>query len=138
MKTNELKKILKPLIKQCIKEVIFEEGVLSSIISEVATGLTSQMPIVETQQQELVPKRDLSEERAKKTQETKSKLYESIGKDAYNGVNVFENTEPLSRAGSVSESTTPASPLSNYAPQDAGINIEGLLSVAGNNWKKLL
>jgi len=32
MKQSELKKALKPLIKQCIKEVIFEEGALSTII----------------------------------------------------------------------------------------------------------
>ena len=31
MNKNELKKILKPLIKQCIKEVIFEDGTLSTI-----------------------------------------------------------------------------------------------------------
>ena len=35
MKKSELKNI----IKECVKEVIFEEGVLSGIISEVATGL---------------------------------------------------------------------------------------------------
>ncbi len=38
MKKNELKKILKPLIKECVKEVIFEEGALSTIISEVMKG----------------------------------------------------------------------------------------------------
>lgn len=138
MKTNELKRILKPLIKQCIKEVIFEEGVLSGIISEVATGLTSQMPIVESRHQQEEAIEAKNAERTKRAQETKSKLYEAIGKDAYNGVNVFENTEPLSKGGSVSESAAPSSPLSNYAPQDPGVNIEGLLSVAGNNWKKLL
>ena len=42
MKTSEFKKILKPLIKQTIKEVLFEEGVLSNIVSEVAVGLSNQ------------------------------------------------------------------------------------------------
>ena len=41
LNSNELKKMLKPLIKQCIKEVLFEEdGALSHIISEVAVGLS--------------------------------------------------------------------------------------------------
>ena len=31
---KKLKKFLKPLIRECIKEAIFEEGVLSSIIRE--------------------------------------------------------------------------------------------------------
>ena len=39
MKKAELKKLLKPMIMECIKEVIFEEGVLSNIVSEVAHGL---------------------------------------------------------------------------------------------------
>ena len=48
MNKNELKKILKPLIKECIKEVIFEEdGALSHIIKEVAGGLSGKQQISE-------------------------------------------------------------------------------------------
>ena len=50
MNKTELKKILRPLIKECIKEVIFEEGALSTIISEVVKG-TSQTLV-----QESIPK----------------------------------------------------------------------------------
>ena len=50
MNREELKKTLRPLIKECIKEVIFEEGVLSGIISEVVKGTGGQR-IVETQTQ---------------------------------------------------------------------------------------
>ena len=39
MKTSEFQKIIKPLVKQCIKEVMFEEGILSTIVSEVVQGL---------------------------------------------------------------------------------------------------
>ena len=48
MKKSELRQVLKPLIKECIKEVIFEEGVLSNLIKEVAVGIGSQQTIVET------------------------------------------------------------------------------------------
>ena len=48
MNKNELKQVLKPLIKECIREVIFEEGTLSTIISEVVQGVGQ--PIVETKQ----------------------------------------------------------------------------------------
>ena len=48
MKTNELKKVLKPLIKQCIKEVIFEDGVLSGIIGEVVKGVNTA-PVIKEQ-----------------------------------------------------------------------------------------
>ena len=48
MNKDQLKKTLRPMIKECIKEVIFEEGILSSIISEVVKG-TAQ-PLVESRQ----------------------------------------------------------------------------------------
>ena len=48
MKTSEFKKILKPLIKQTVKEVLFEEGVLSNIVSEVALGLSNQRLVTES------------------------------------------------------------------------------------------
>ena len=47
MKKDELKNILRPLIKECIKEIIFEEGTLSAIISEVVRGTSQTQPIVE-------------------------------------------------------------------------------------------
>jgi hypothetical protein len=134
MKNDDLKKILKPLIKQCIKEVIFEEGVLSGIISEVVGGLTSEQPIVETKQTKVTTNKSASD----KIRKRKKKLLESVSKEAYNGVDVFENTEPLSKAGSVNESSAPSSPLSTYAPGDPGVNIDGLFSVAGKNWAKLI
>lgn len=137
MKNQELKKILKPLIKQCIKEVIFEEGVLSGIISEVVGGLKAQ-PIVENKQENYFSGPDRAAEKRERLMETKKKLSEAIAKDAYNGVNVFENTEPLSSGGKVGAAAAPSSPLSGYAPNDAGINIDGLFSVAGKNWSKLI
>ena len=60
MKKSELRQVLKPLIKECIKEVIFEEGILSNIVSEVAQGLGGQT-IVETQQP-APPQRNYEEE----------------------------------------------------------------------------
>ena len=45
MKKSELKNI----IKECVKEVIFEEGVLSGIITEVAQGLQGVTVVQERQ-----------------------------------------------------------------------------------------
>ena len=84
MKKQELQKILKPLIKECIKEVIFEEGVLSNLIKEVAVGIGSQQTIVETRVEE--PTQDFSrqaaqlqEEQRLALEERKRKIEESIG-----------------------------------------------------------
>ena len=48
MKRDELKKILKPLIKECIKEVIFEEGVLSTLVSEAVIGVSQTSQLLES------------------------------------------------------------------------------------------
>ena len=135
MKKSELKQVLKPLIKQCIKEVIFEEGILSGIITEVVGGLTHQ-----TQDNQIVESKASPEPftRSSHKEETRKRLAEAISKDAYNGVNIFENIEPLSTKGSPSKSPSASSPLSTYAPNDPGVNIDGILSVAKNNWAKLL
>ena len=45
MKKSELKNI----IKECVKEVLFEEGVLSNLVAEVAFGITkAQGTLVES------------------------------------------------------------------------------------------
>ena len=46
MKRSELK----AMIKECVKEALFEEGVLSEIIAEVAFGLTKAQNVMLEQQ----------------------------------------------------------------------------------------
>ena len=90
MKKQELKKILKPLIKECIKEVIFEDGTLSSIISEVVKGVGE--PLVETKQRfptKKQPQYETDEQAKIRLNEQRKKMMDTIGKDAYNGVNLF-------------------------------------------------
>ena len=79
MKKSELRQVLKPLIKECIKEVIFEEG-LSNIVSEVAQGLGGQT-IVETQQV-AVPSETMKKKIGlqKKLQETRKRMLDAIGR----------------------------------------------------------
>ena len=47
MKKSELKKLIKPLVKECINEVLLEEGLLSNIVSEVAKGMQGQTIVSE-------------------------------------------------------------------------------------------
>jgi len=144
MKNEELKKVLKPLIKQCVKEVIFEEGVLSSLISEVVQGLGAAQ-LVESKKVEPAKTKNLQESRAaakrKQLQENRTKMLDAIGKSGmseFGGVDVFAGTEPLSSAGNPGASTTPSSPLANFSADDPGVNIDGIMSLAGANWKKLI
>ena len=49
MKKSDLKQLIKPLVKECIHEVLIEEGLLSNVVSEVAKGMQGNL-VVETQQ----------------------------------------------------------------------------------------
>tara|TARA_R110002110_G_scaffold342550_1_gene552602 strand:- start:148 stop:528 length:381 start_codon:yes stop_codon:yes gene_type:complete len=126
MKANELKKVLKPLIKQCIKEVIFEEGVLSGIISEVVKGV-DVAPVIREQKQAPKPKPTNGVVK-KKLQEQRKKMMDAIGKDSYNGVNLFEGVEPTRESNQ-------QSPLANISPGDAGVDISQLFN---SNWSKMI
>ena len=126
MKKAELKKLLKPMIKECIKEVIFEEGVLSGIISEVVKGVDAA-PVIREQKQVSRPKPDNGLAK-KKLQEQRKKMMDAIGKDSYNGVNIFEGVEP-------ERESNPHSALANISPGDAGVDISQLFN---SNWSKMI
>ena len=126
MKTNELKKVLKPLIKQCIKEVIFEEGVLSGIISEVVKGVDTA-PVIREQKQVSKPK-PTNGLAKKQLEQQRKKMLDAIGKDSFNGINVFEGVEPV-------RESSQQSPLANISPGDAGVDISQLFN---SNWSKLI
>ena len=137
MKRSELKKLIKPLVKECVQEAILNDGLLSNIVSEVAQGLGNQF-LVEHKEQ-VVPENSNEnsvrvqqlEERKKETQQ---RLLDEIGKDAYNGVNLFEGTTPIRDNGQPS-ATSQASPMFGQDPGDPGVDISGIVSLAGKNWK---
>ena len=129
MKKSDLKKIIKPLVKECIHEVLLEEGLLSNVVSEVAKGLNTAPVIREQIEQKQPPKqnhRDYSNDRRK--------LMDAINKDAYNGVNLFEGTDALSSY----ESTTPkAGSVDLGSPEDSGVDISSLMGGASKIWQAM-
>ena len=146
MNNQDLKKILRPLIKECIREVVFEEGLLSGIVSEVLVGVqnATTRPIIETEAQSVpheqeqlraAHKADL--ERRRKIIESRHQMAEAIGKDAYNGVDLFEGTEPIAKAGSPNTSPSAPGALTGVDPNDSGVDI-GAFFGASKNWSKLV
>jgi len=120
MNKNELKKILKPLIKECIREALFEEkGALSHIISEVANGLTTTNNVVKEARAQPIKE---SRKRNKGLARRRKQLLDAIGKDAYGGVNVFEGVTPTPAASAASGQ----GPLSGVSPGDAGVDISNV------------
>ena len=135
------KSALKKIIKECVKEILFEEGVLSSLVAEVAVGITkAQGIVVETKQPQQntaalqEAKEEEAETRRKKLLETKRKMLDAIGNQKM--ANVFEGTEPL-REGGTPGRTSPHGPMSGRDPGDAGVDISGLFGLAGQKWNAL-
>ena len=138
MNQAELKKMLKPLIKECVQEIILKEGLLSSIVSEVAKGIGGQL-VVESKkphQAQLSRPTQTDEDRERALKEHKRKLLDAIGKDSFRGVNVFEGTTP-NIPEPISEGS-PASPLSGQDPNDPGVDISSIVAMGGKAWKQLL
>ena len=138
MKKEELLKTLKPLIKECVREVIFEDGALSNIVAEVAQGL-SRPTLVESaapvkQYDNTAEQEALMEQRTREAKQRQQQLLSAIGSEAYGGVNVFEGTAPLSKGGSVSEGPQTQGPLSDVDPNDPGVDISSILGMAGGRW----
>ena len=139
MKKQELKKLLKPLIKECIKEVILEEGILSNVVSEVVQGLGAPR-IVEAkaapvqQQSSIEDMQRAAEQKRAELNEQKNKLLSTINKDAYGGVDIFEGTTPMSNAGKPASGPTAQGPLAGVEPGDPGVDISGILGLAGGRW----
>ena len=142
MKGNQqdLKKILKPLVKQCIREVLFEEGVLSTLISEVVKGTKSVSPIVEQKQsrQQLEEQKNIaSSKKRQQLLERRKKMLDAVGRDSYNGVNVFEGTTPMRSAGSTTATANSQGALSGIDPSDPGVDISSLMG-ASHAWKRII
>jgi len=120
------------MIKECIKEVIFEEGFLSSIISEVVKGTTQ--PLVESRQPTYQQPQVDYEAKERANKERRRRMLDSIGRDAYNGVDLFEGTQPLKESRSTAPHGSKA--LDGIAPNDPGVNLSAL-GVNTAIWSKL-
>lgn len=136
MNKKDLKTLIKPLVKECIHEVLLEEGLLSNVVAEVAKGMQSAV-IVETPQPETrraPPQEDMSRKIHEQKMQHRKKLMDAIGGDAYNGVNLFEGTDPISPY-EAKEATPGSVDLGN--PRDAGVDISSLMGGASKMWKAL-
>jgi hypothetical protein len=129
MDTKEMKAMLKPLIKQCIREVLMEEG-LGKVIAEAKN---------ESVKQPLQEKKIINKPPDKTLTEARKKMLDEIGKSGYvaNKFDPFAGTTPLTEAQASNKQNT--GPLANVDPQDSGVDISGLMN--GNNkkiWNALL
>ena len=142
MKKSDLKQLIKPLVKECIHEVLLEEGLLSNVVAEVAKGMQGNL-VVETRREQpeqmfnenMQMKRKTNESR-QKLKEHRRKLLDAVGADAYNGVNLFEGTDPMTTAGNPTGIPEMPSVLGDD-PTDAGVDIGSIMGNASRVWQAM-
>jgi len=122
MKKAELKNI----IKECVREVVFEEGVLSGIISEVVRGVSPAAANVSK------PSKPVESPRLS---EAKKQVLGAIGNNAYEDIKkkfpnpeLFEGTTPIPDSGG-------RGALGGTHPHDAGVDISNLPGMG--TWGKI-
>lgn len=119
MKVEQLKQIIKPLIKECLKEVLIEEG-FTKMLSETVRqpSAVEQIKAVErtVKQEAVTQKKNIQE-----LQEAKKKMLDAIGQG---GFDAFAGTQPLKEDVEVKAS-------------NPGIDISGLMGNKGV-WKQTL
>jgi len=142
MKREELKRLIKPIVKECITESLIEEGILSSVVSEVMKGMAPTImesaPVAAS-----TPVRDNSralqeaqDRRLQQAKDSRKKLLDAIGNDSYGGVDLFEGTSPA--PAQQSPEMQAASPLGGQTPGDPGVDISGILGIGSHKWKALM
>lgn len=149
MKKSQLKRVIKPIVEECLNEVLLEKGLLSSIISEVVKGIQpvanpwKSDSIIEEQrilnqtsatnnklmQQQ---RQELEEQKYQMMKEQKRKLLDAAGFKT----DVFAGTQPIEEAADPSNGQAGA--LSGVAPNDAGVDINGIMAIANRDWSKMI
>ena len=139
MKKSQLKRVIKPIVEECINEVLLEKGLLSSIISEVVKGIQplqqspmQQRPVMQENKLMQQQRQELQEQKYEMMKEQKRKLLDAAGF----GVDVFSGTEPIEEAADPSNGQAGA--LSGVSPSDPGVDIAGIMAVANRDWSKMI
>ena len=130
MKKSDLKQLIKPLVKECIHEVLLEEGLLSNVVSEVAKGLQTQSLVVESRT--LPPQHKIQKQKSPDAGAQRKKLLDAIGKDSFNGVDLFEGSTP---APAQREATAGTVDLGD--PGDSGVDISNLVGNSAKMWEMM-
>ena len=117
MKKSDLKNI----IKECVREVIFEEGMLAGIVSEVVQGMGG--PIIQEQQRSQPQPQN---RKSSQIAETKKRVLDAMGGNSYENLKgrfknpeLFEGTQPI-------QESKGKGALSGVAPNDPGVDITNI------------
>ena len=139
MKKSQLRQILKPIVKECINEVLIEQGLLSNIISEVVRGLqpiqqpaTQSKPVMQESKLIEQQRQELEQQNFEMMKEQKRKLLDAAGF----GTDIFAGTDPMHESSEPSDGQAGA--LSGISPNDPGVDIAGIMALGGRDWRKMI
>lgn len=118
--SDKLRKVLKPLIKECIKEIIFEEGVLSSIIREAQGSPAKEVIKEEKPFSKFVEEPKENKQLAETRKKMRAAIAEKIGGD----FDPFEGTKALSESQASGHPSS--SPMAGVDPGDKGVDISNI------------
>lgn len=122
------KNILKKLLKESLREILEEEGLLQSLKeSKVAT---KQSPKIVG---------ELNRNAAQEVEDKRKKLTESIQKSRFNSgkFDPFAGTKALTES-QASEQGVETGPLRGVNPEDPGVDISSLIQGNNSTWKAIL
>ncbi len=138
MKKSQLKRVIKPIVEECINEVLLEKGLLSNIVSEVVKGIqplqpiAQQKPVVQENKLMQQQRKELQQQKYQMMKEQKRKLLDATGF----GVDVFSGTQPIDEG--TDSSNGQAGALSGVSPNDPGVDINGIMAIANRDWSKMI
>ena len=134
-KAEEMKKIIKPLVKECIKEILYEEGMMKIMQENVQKQervIAREVP----QENYDVKEREFMKKNAPNTkvslQEAKKKLLQEIG---MSGFDPFAGSHPLPQdpSNQLHEEGVQEGRLMQGI-QGSGVDISGLMSANKQSW----
>ena len=137
MKKSDLKQLIKPIVKECIHEALIEEGLLSNVVTEVVKGMQGStlrentQPAPMRQPMRANPPPQVTADTGQQMAAYRKKMADAVGRDSYNGANLFEGTEPL-RAREPAKGATDLGD-----PRDAGVDISSLLGDSRAIWQAM-
>jgi hypothetical protein len=144
VKKNELKEMLKPIIKECVREALYEEGLLANVVTEVVKGMRATTLVESTQRTPArratapaapaTPAPNMEEHNRatrQKVNEHRRKLMKAIGGDSYNGIDLFEGTQPM-KAHEATDAPPGGVDLGDLS--DSGVDISSIMGGASRMW----
>ena len=109
---------------------------MSNVVSEVVRGLSANLIVENDSGAKLkIDEQDtkLLEEKQLLLKEKRKKILDAAGF----GTNIFEGTEPIPKGGT-STSPPQAGALSGVDPNDAGVDLSGIMTAGGRNWRDMI